>query len=108
EQEDMKTTHNSSAGIAASRTSSWAPSVRGRLAGTVSVRGTKTAAIVRAGNIRKSKGGVPYANPIHWGWRARNIRPNPFLSYSAQSTEPTWLPLFMKELNKAISKVEGI
>lgn len=104
----MKSAHKSAAGIVASRAASWAPSVTGRLAGTIRSSGTKTAAIVRAGNNRKSKSGVPYANPIHWGWRARNIRPNPFLSYSAQSTEPTWLPLFMKELNKAISKVEGI
>lgn len=108
ELDDMKTAHKSAAGIVASRASSWAPSVTGRLAGSVRASGTKTAAIVRAGNNRKSKAGVPYANPIHWGWRARNIRPNPFLSYSAQSTEPTWLPLFMKELNQAISKVEGI
>ena len=35
---------------------------------------------IQAGNNRTSKSGVPYANPIHWGWFRRNIKPNPFFS----------------------------
>jgi HK97 gp10 family phage protein len=33
---------------------------------------------VKAGNNRSSSSGVPYANPIHWGWFKRHIRPQPF------------------------------
>ena len=33
---------------------------------------------VKAGNNRTSSSGVPYANPIHWGWFKRHIRPQPF------------------------------
>lgn len=35
---------------------------------------------IQAGNNRTSKSGVPYANPIHWGWFRRNIKPNPFFA----------------------------
>lgn len=46
-----------------------------RLASTA--RGRVT---IQAGNNRTSKSGVPYANPIHWGWFRRNIKPNPFFA----------------------------
>lgn len=35
---------------------------------------------IQAGNNRTSKSGVPYANPIHWGWFKRGIKPNPFFA----------------------------
>lgn len=35
---------------------------------------------IQAGNNRTSRSGVPYANPIHWGWFKRNIKPQPFFS----------------------------
>ena len=46
-----------------------------RLAATA--RGKVT---IQAGNNRTSRSGVPYANPIHWGWFRRGIKPNPFFS----------------------------
>lgn len=104
---ELKAANAQAASIVAGRAQSWAPVVSGRLAATVRSSGTKTAGIVRAGNNRKSASGVPYAAPIHWGWRARNIRANPFMSYSAQSTEPTWLALYESLVNKALSKIKG-
>jgi hypothetical protein len=71
------------------------PRKTGALADTVRGSGTQTAGIVRAGN--KS---VPYANPIHWGWPARHIKPQPWLSIAAQSSESQWLPLFMEQLDE--------
>lgn len=104
---ELKDANAQAASIVAGRAQSWAPVVSGRLAATVRSSGTKTAGIVRAGNNRKSASGVPYAAPIHWGWKARNIRANPFLSYSAQSTEPTWLALYESLVNTALSKIKG-
>lgn len=106
--QELKAANAAAANIVAGRAAGWAPVQTGRLASTVRSSGTKTAGIVRAGNNRKSATGVPYAAPIHWGWRARNIKPNPFLSYSAQATEPTWLTLYTNLVDKAISKVKGI
>ena len=52
----------------------------GRLQRSIRGSGTKTAARVRAGNNRKSgPSSVPYAGPIHFGWGARGIRPQPFM-----------------------------
>ncbi|HHI6724370.1 TPA: hypothetical protein ACP6X0_002739 [Staphylococcus aureus] len=104
---ELKDANAQAAAIVAGRSQSWAPVVSGRLAATVRSSGTKTAGIVRAGNNRKSASGVPYAQPIHWGWKARNIRANPFLSYSAQATEPTWLKLYESLVNTALSKIKG-
>lgn len=104
---ELKAANAQAASIVAGRAQSWAPVVSGRLAATVRSSGTKTAGIVRAGNNRKSASGVPYAAPIHWGWKARNIRANPFMSYSAQATEPTWLALYESLVNTALSKIKG-
>lgn len=104
---ELKAANAQAASIVTGRAQSWAPVVSGRLAATVRSSGTKTAGIVRAGNNRKSASGVPYAAPIHWGWKARNIKANPFLSYSAQATEPTWLKLYDSLVNKALSKIKG-
>lgn len=103
--EDLKAANSSAASIVAGRARSWAPQVSGRLSATVRSSGTKTAGIVRAGNNRRA--GVPYAQPIHWGWKKRNIKANPFLSYSAQATEKTWVTLYEDLVNKALSKIKG-
>ena len=56
------------------------PSLTNRLAGTVRAGRGKTKAVVRAGGAR-----APYAGVIHYGWPARNIAPQPFLSQALQS-----------------------
>lgn len=105
---ELKKINASAAGIAADRAKGWAPVVSGRLAASVRSSGTKTAGIVRAGNNRKTASGVPYAAPIHWGWPSRNIKANPFLSYSAQATEPRWIRLYEDYIDKTLGKIKGI
>lgn len=51
------------------------PSVSGRLAGTIRAGRGKTKAVVRAGGAR-----APYAGVIHYGWPARGIAAQPFLT----------------------------
>lgn len=51
------------------------PRASGTLAATVRPGRGKTKAVVRAGGAR-----APYAGVIHYGWPARNIAPNPFLT----------------------------
>lgn len=68
----------------------------GSQAGEVVARQARTLVPVRTGNLRNTirvskalnkvgisagnNGKVPYANPIHWGWFKRNIKPQPFFS----------------------------
>ena len=49
------------------------PVVSGRLRRTLRKSARKTGASIEAGR------GIPYEGPIHFGWRARNIEPQPFL-----------------------------
>lgn len=75
----------------------------GALAASIRSSGTKTAGFIRAGYAT-----VPYANPIHWGWFARHIKPHPFLSEVAQRSQPVWVPLYERYLDSLVNKVEGI
>jgi ribosome maturation protein Sdo1 len=46
----------------------------GKLRDSIRVSATaKGRLTISAGNNRVSASGVPYANPIHWGWFKRNI-----------------------------------
>jgi hypothetical protein len=76
-----------------------APHRSGQLAGTV--RATAAAAVV---NLTAT---APYAGPIHWGWPARGIPAQPFLSDAATRTEPTWVGFYFDELVDVLAKVEG-
>jgi hypothetical protein len=58
----------------ASDAKSYVPIDTGTLSGTIRDAATKTSARVKAGY--KS---VPYAGPIHFGWPARRIKPQPFI-----------------------------
>lgn len=50
------------------------PRLRGTLGGSIRPGANQRTGLVRAGSKR-----VPWAGPIHFGWRARNISPDPFL-----------------------------
>lgn len=52
------------------------PRRTGKLASTLRAAGTQRQARVRAGYRRQ---GYNYAGPIHFGWYAQGIRPQPFL-----------------------------
>lgn len=100
---DLKDVHKQAATIAADRAASRAPRRTGRLAATIRASGTKTAGIVRVGNNTR----VPYANPIHWGWKKRNITANPFASHGAQESEPTWVQLYQRYIDTTLDSIKG-
>ena len=80
-----------------------APSRTGTLAASIRSGAAATSATVRAGGAR-----VPYAGPIHWGWPARGITAQPFLSDAAQRTEPRWTEVYLTEVNRIIDRVQGV
>ena len=79
-----------------------APQRTGRLAGNI--RPAKQAQRAR---IMAGSSGVPYAGPIHWGWPARNIAENPFISRAAQATEPEWTQAYLEDVQAALDRVRG-
>jgi hypothetical protein len=98
---DLRDVHGSVAALVAGVARP--PRRTGRLGSTVRAAGTKTAAIVRAGFAS-----VPYAGPIHWGWPARAIKAQPFLSDAATSTESTWQAFYFAEIERILDTVKGI
>ena len=57
---------------------------------------------IQAGNNRTSKSGVPYANPIHWGWFRRGIKPNPFFSKALGLTRDEVYRNYFTQMEKLI------
>lgn len=101
--QDLRDANRAAAKIAEDTAAALAPVRSGNLVHSLRSTGTKTAGIVRAGRAT-----VPYAKPIHWGWAARGIRPNPFVSKGAQASEPRWLPLFEAALDDALKQIKGM
>lgn len=99
---DLKAAHAAAAQLVTATSRPKAPRRTGTLSGSVRGSGTSTAAIIRAGGAR-----VPYAGPIHFGWRAHNIEPQPFISEAAQSTEPAWTALYTRAVDRILDKVKG-
>lgn len=76
----------------------------GNLRGSIVGKGLKTRGYVKAGT-RKS-GNVPYAGPIHFGWPARSISPQPFLYDAIDSRRSEVLDVYAKRVGELVQRVE--
>lgn len=77
--EEIKRAGKESGELVASEARSLVPVRTGALRDSIRVSATGRSKItILAGNNRTSRSAVPYANPIHWGWFKRNIKPQPF------------------------------
>lgn len=72
-----------------------APVRSGALQRTIRAVNTGRGAKVRAGTAR-----VPYAGPIHFGWRSRNIKPNNFLYRAVDKKVDVALDMYLEEVHK--------
>jgi len=100
--ENMREAHQKIGQIATPAVRAGCPVRTGRLAGTVRATATRTNTTIRAGF--KS---VPYANPIHWGWHRRGIRPSLFATRAAQNTEPAWREAYFASCEKILDQIKG-
>lgn len=71
---EIKAAGSSSGEIVANQARQLVPVRSGALRNSIRVSKALNKVSVSAGNSRS----VPYANPIHWGWFRRNIKPQPF------------------------------
>lgn len=100
---DLKAAHAEAAQLVTGVSRARAPKRSGRLASNVRGSGAATAATIRVGGAS-----VPYAGPIHYGWPAHNIEPQPFITEAAQSTEPAWVALYDRAVEKILDRVKGL
>lgn len=72
---ELRKVNKDAATIVADEAKNLVPVRSGRLRASIGARAGQREASVKAGTEAR----VPYAGPIHFGWAARNIRPQPFL-----------------------------
>lgn len=99
---DLKSAAAAAGEIVAAEARRRAPKRSGRLAASVRTAKAAGGVAVRVGGAR-----APYAGPIHWGWPARKIQSQPFVTDAAHATEPLWLAVYTEALNRAVDRVAG-
>lgn len=77
-----------------------------RKAGGALMKSIRAGASQKAGVVKAGSARVPYANPIHWGWPKRHIKPNYFLSEAAIATESIWVKNYERHVNNILRKVD--
>lgn len=97
--EDLKQAFGTIATEAAARISRHAPRRSGRLGGNIRGNRAQSKAVVRAGGAA-----VPYAGPINYGWRARNIEPAHFMQKGEAEMQPIAVRQLETEIERQITK----
>jgi HK97 gp10 family phage protein len=73
----------------------------GKLRDSIRVGATAAGKVtIRAGN----NGSIPYANPIHWGWYKRNIKPQPFFAKALGYTRDEIYQTYFAQLEKHVTE----
>jgi hypothetical protein len=96
---DLSQPSQAAGSIVASAARARAPRRTGVLAGSIVTTSTEGGVAVQAT--------ARYAGPIHWGWPARGIKAQPFLSDAGRATEPQWVARYEDDVNKTLERVEG-
>jgi HK97 gp10 family phage protein len=96
---EIKAAGSEAGEIVANEARALAPVRSGRLRNSIRVSKALTRVSVSAGNNRS----VPYANPIHWGWFKRNIKPQPFFIKALGITREEVYQNYYKTLDRLIS-----
>lgn len=95
---DIKTAGNQAGEIVAREARTLAPVRTGALRNTIRTSKALNKVTVSAGN----NGRVPYANPIHWGWFKRNIKPQPFFVKALGITRDEVYQNYYRSINRLI------
>ena len=85
--------------LVANEARSIVPVKTGALLNSIRVSKALRKVSISAGNNKR----VPYANPIHWGWFKRNIKPQPFFVKALGLTRDQVYQNYYRELDKLIA-----
>ena len=98
---DMKETHRRAGQIVVDGAARYVPVRSGALLASL-----KSAPTQRQGRVRVGSAAVPYAGPIHFGWPARNIKPNPFIYEVLDGRRQEVYALYSQRISELIFKYD--
>jgi HK97 gp10 family phage protein len=96
---EIKAAGSEAGELVANQARALAPVRTGRLRNSIRVSKALNRVSVSAGNNRS----IPYANPIHWGWFKRNIKPQPFFIKALGITREEVYQNYYKTLDRLIA-----
>jgi HK97 gp10 family phage protein len=96
---EIKAAGSEAGELVAGQARALAPVRSGALRNSIRVSKSLNRVSVSAGN----NGSVPYANPIHWGWFKRNIKPQPFFVKALGITRDEVYQNYYRSLDKLIA-----
>ena len=96
---EIKAAGSEAGELVAGQARALAPVRSGALRNSIRVSKALNRVSVSAGN----NGSVPYANPIHWGWFKRNIKPQPFFVKALGITRDEVYQNYYRTLDKLIA-----
>ena len=106
---DLKSLHKRLADDVAGTAKTKVPVRTGALKNSIRGFGGTAKAAIRAGNNRKSRTGVPYAAPIHFGWanrpRGGPIKPQPFLYEALDDRRQSVIDAYNDEVRRMVRDV---
>ena len=96
---EIKAAGSAAGELVANQARALAPVRSGALRNSIRVSRALNRVSVSAGNNRS----VPYANPIHWGWFKRNIKPQPFFIKAIGITRDEVYQNYYRSLDRLIA-----
>jgi HK97 gp10 family phage protein len=96
---EIKAAGSEAGELVANQARALAPVRTGALRNSIRVSKALNRVSVSAGNNRS----IPYANPIHWGWFRRNIKPQPFFIKALGITRDEVYRNYYRSLDRLIA-----
>lgn len=100
--EDMTRAHGTAGNYVARLAKGKAPVRSGTLANSIRAVQAPTQVAITAGGP-----GIPYAGPIHWGWPARNISAQPFLTDALAEAETSVQEIYADDVRRTVATIHG-
>jgi HK97 gp10 family phage protein len=97
---EIKAAGSDAGELVANQARALAPVRTGALRNSIRVSKALNRVSVSAGNNRS----IPYANPIHWGWFRRNIKPQPFFIKALGITRDEVYRNYYRSLDRLIQQ----
>jgi hypothetical protein len=98
--DEIKIAGSQAGDLVANQARTLVPVRTGNLRNSIRVSKALSKVSVSAGNNRR----VPYANPIHWGWFKRNIKPQPFFIKALGITRDEVYRNYFSAMDRLIGK----